>query len=80
MVADPYVGSGTSAIAASLEGRCFVGSDLNADYLEIARSRLEDLQNGCLTVRDDAPVLIPSGRERVATTPPHFVAMVASNG
>lgn len=40
-VLDPFAGAGTTAIAALRNGRNFVGIELNADYIEIARERLE---------------------------------------
>jgi DNA modification methylase len=40
MVLDPFAGSGSTGIAAVLEGRGFLGIEREADYLEIALSRL----------------------------------------
>ncbi len=40
VVLDPFMGSGTTGIAACLEGFNFVGIELNEDYLEIARHRI----------------------------------------
>jgi site-specific DNA-methyltransferase (adenine-specific) len=40
-VLDPFMGSGTTGIAAKLEGFSFVGIELDADYLEIAKARLD---------------------------------------
>lgn len=40
LVLDPFVGSGTTALAASQLGRHFVGYDLNPRYVEIAKRRL----------------------------------------
>ena len=39
-VLDAFCGSGTTGLVALQEGRAFVGIDLNADYLRIARARL----------------------------------------
>lgn len=39
-VCDPFVGSGTTGIAALAEGFTFVGIEKNADYLTIARARI----------------------------------------
>jgi DNA modification methylase len=38
-VLDPFVGSGTTAVAAALLGRHSVGFDISAEYLETARAR-----------------------------------------
>jgi methylase of polypeptide subunit release factors len=40
VVIDPFLGSGTTAVAASNTGRRFIGSDLNPDYVEIASNRM----------------------------------------
>ena len=41
IVLDPYAGSGTTGIAAKLEGFRFVGCELSAEYAEIARARID---------------------------------------
>jgi site-specific DNA-methyltransferase (adenine-specific) len=40
LVLDPFVGSGSTAVAAVETGRRFVGYDISADYLDIARNRV----------------------------------------
>lgn len=44
MVLDPFMGSGTTGMAAVLEGRDFIGIELNAEYLEIAERRIAEAQ------------------------------------
>ncbi|ORU90365.1 MAG: hypothetical protein A6F71_05195 [Cycloclasticus sp. symbiont of Poecilosclerida sp. M] len=41
LVLDPFVGCGTTAIAAMQAGRTFAGCDADAQYVEIARNRIE---------------------------------------
>ena len=41
VVLDPFVGTGTTLVAAQQMGRHGIGIDLSAEYLEIARQRLE---------------------------------------
>lgn len=41
MVLDPFVGSGTTSLASAELGRRSIGFDVDADYLETARSRLK---------------------------------------
>jgi len=41
LVLDPFAGSGTTGIAATLEGRRFVGIERDAEYAEIARARIQ---------------------------------------
>ena len=43
VVLDPFVGSGTTAVAAKRLGRKFIGIDINSEYIEIAQRRLEDV-------------------------------------
>lgn len=40
LVLDPFIGSGTTAVAAVESGRHFVGYDVDADYLATARERI----------------------------------------
>jgi site-specific DNA-methyltransferase (adenine-specific) len=42
LVFDPFLGSGTTAVAAARHGRRFVGVEMDAAYLETARKRVVD--------------------------------------
>jgi modification methylase len=44
IVLDPFVGSGTTCVAAALADRKYVGYDTNEEYLEIARRRLTQIR------------------------------------
>lgn len=41
LILDPYMGSGTTAVAALRSGRNFVGCDAEAQYVDLAKSRIE---------------------------------------
>ena len=41
IVLDPFMGSGTTGMAAVMEGRDFIGIELNEEYMEIAKRRIE---------------------------------------
>jgi len=42
---DPFLGSGTTAVAASELDRRFVGIELNADYVAVAEKRMAEETN-----------------------------------
>jgi len=71
-ILDPYLGSGTAAIAAILEGRHFIGTDIETRYLKLAQARMDDLVLGRLRVRPDIPTRVPIPNEAVAIAPAHF--------
>ena len=45
IVLDPFCGSGTTGVAAVRFGRKIIGIDINEDYLEISKKRLEKVLN-----------------------------------
>jgi adenine-specific DNA-methyltransferase len=60
-VFDPYMGVGSSLIAALKHGRGAYGCDTVSKYVEIARSRITDLREGTLQTRPmNKPVYDPS--------------------
>ena len=42
LVCDPYSGSGTTAVAAKSSDRKYIGIDINQEYVDIAKQRLEE--------------------------------------
>lgn len=50
-VLDPYMGVGSTIIAALLHGRSGYGCDVEARYVDIARKRIQDLQENRLRTR-----------------------------
>lgn len=40
----PFAGSGSECVAAVLEGRAYLGYELNEDYIQTAKRRLDDIQ------------------------------------
>jgi site-specific DNA-methyltransferase (adenine-specific) len=53
VVLDPFMGSGSTGCAAMLEAMQFIGIELSAEYLEIARRRIEFHE---YTVREKNPM------------------------
>ena len=51
IVLDPFVGTGTAAIAAKKMGRKFIGIDIDSKYVDITIQKLEETEptkiNGC---------------------------------
>lgn len=44
VVLDPFCGSGTTCVAAMLSNRRYVGYDLNTEYIDLARKRLDEAE------------------------------------
>ena len=42
VVFDPFTGSGTTAVVALANGRNFVGTELNPEYVKIAEARIKE--------------------------------------
>lgn len=60
-VLDPYMGVGTSVIAAELHNRLGLGCDIVQEYVDIAKQRLSELRQGTLKTRPMAmPVYDPT--------------------
>lgn len=63
-VLDPYLGVGSSAIAALRNNRKAYGCDIVPEYIEEARERIKQLKSGTLRVRPmNKPVYEPPPRE-----------------
>lgn len=55
VVLDPYLGSGTTAVAAMRHGRMAIGCDVSPRYMDIARERIRLLEEGRLKIRPMGP-------------------------
>ena len=74
-VFDPFAGVGTSLIAATMHNRRAAGSEKEAEYVKIARDRLNAYFNGTLRVRPmGRPVFQPTGKEKVSQIPEEWRA------
>ncbi|MGJ4910402.1 DNA-methyltransferase [Bradyrhizobium sp. HKCCYLS2033] len=69
-VLDPFMGTGTTAIAAIKHGRHAVGIDKDGTFLKIAKERVKHLSKGTLKVRHSGrPTRKPRKGEKVANVP-----------
>jgi len=74
VVFDPFVGVGSSLIAAILHNRLAIGVDKEKIYTDIAFSRVVDALNGKLKWRPlGKPIYQPSGKEKVARLPEEWL-------
>lgn len=63
-VLDPYLGVGSSAIAALKNGRNAYGCDITEEYVDVARDRIAQLEAGTLRTRPmNKPIYEPPVRE-----------------
>ena len=44
IVLDPFMGSGSTCVAAALTGRRYIGIELNQEYCDIAQNRIDNLE------------------------------------
>jgi len=70
VILDPFMGVGSSLIAAILHGRRAMGVDDNETYVKIAQGRVSAACSGTLKRRPlGSPKYRPSGKEKVAQRP-----------
>jgi adenine-specific DNA-methyltransferase len=74
LVVDPFLGAGTTAVAAVMHGRRVAGADVEDKYLAIARQRIKDAGNGKLKRRPlGKPVFVPKPNTTLTRSPFHAV-------
>ena len=80
LILDPFMGSGTTGVAAIVEGRRFVGAEIQKDYYDVSVMRLNDAVSGTAKIREDKPVTEPNTNMSVAKLPEEFrIVREASN-
>ena len=72
LVLDPFMGSGTTAVAALLEGRRFVGAEIMENYYDISVERIKETAAGTVKIREDIPAVAPNPNTAVAKLPEEF--------
>jgi adenine-specific DNA-methyltransferase len=70
LIVDPFLGVGTTAVAAVLHRRRAAGADLKARYLKIARNRIVEASRGTLRRRPmGRQIYEPNPNTRLTTSP-----------
>jgi adenine-specific DNA-methyltransferase len=70
LVLDPYMGVGSSLIAAVLNRRRAAGADTSSEYVDIAHTRIADAVAGTLRMRPRTrPVYVPNENSSLARRP-----------
>lgn len=72
IVLDPFMGSGSTGVAAILENRSFIGVEKDPRYFQIAKKRMLDADEGFVQVRPDVPVKAVDKNMSVAKLPEEF--------
>lgn len=75
VVLDPFMGVGTSGVAAILENRKFIGSEIQKNYFDISKERIQKAIDGEIKIREDIPIKEPNTNTAVAKLPEEFRKM-----
>jgi adenine-specific DNA-methyltransferase len=80
LVLDPFAGVSSAGIAAAIEGRRFLGCELEPAYVKLGMERYTEWLAGTLQVRDwKSPVYTPDPRHAVAKVPLHFLHQASAS-
>lgn len=75
-VLDPFSGVGSSILAALRHKRKSIGCEQDGSYIDIAKQRIQDFQEGRLRYRPlGKPVHQPTGREKVSKVPKEWLEL-----
>lgn len=72
IILDPFMGSGTTALAAFVEKRKFIGAEIKQNYYNLTAQRIKNAIKGDIKIRDDIPVMIPNTNMAVAKLTEEF--------
>lgn len=69
IIFDPFLGVGTTAVAATISNRKAAGSEILREYYDIAHERVIFAHKGLLKIRPDMPVYEPTGNLSLIKNP-----------
>lgn len=73
LVMDPFMGVGSTGVAAAIENRRFLGGEIQGAYIDVAVQRIRDARKGIARIRPlDQPIHEPRPTDAVAKKPDHF--------
>ena len=78
LVLDPFIGSGTTGVAALKCGRKFVGIEQDSIYIDIGNSRLTEIVGGKNEMAATSVDVIPDVQKRLLETTGHYVLASAT--
>lgn len=80
LILDPFLGSGTTAVAALLTGRRFVGAEISTKFHKLAVQRAVAAADGTIRFRsENNPVYVPPANTPLTTKPPNWYGKEKEN-
>jgi adenine-specific DNA-methyltransferase len=77
VVFDPYSGTASTGVAAVVNGRRFLGAEVNEEYEQVAYTRLLSAYDGTARVRPiERPIYVAGPKDAVAKRPAHFAEVI----
>ena len=74
LVVDPFIGAGTTAVAAILRSRRVAGADMVPEYINLAGKRIKQAARGALPFRPRTkPVYVLAADTPLRTMPEEFI-------
>jgi adenine-specific DNA-methyltransferase len=77
IVFDPHMGSASTGVGAIINGRRFLGAEINGKYEALAHARLLEAYSGTVRFRPiEQTIYIPTSGDAVAHRPEHFAEVL----
>lgn len=69
IIFDPFMGVGTTAIAALINRRKVAGAEINKDYYKVSVKRIQQVFTGTFRYREDKPIYVPDKNCKLTVNP-----------